>query len=102
MGRQNASNVLLEWLNLHWGEPQTLAQRYPFRVGAKWRREIIGGKYAEVVNTRFDNEQKRFLLSIYDFYKRTGVKVHEKAAHDMMVKHFNQTGEGQDCRSARF
>ena len=28
------------------GEPQ----RYPFRVGAKWRREIIGGKYAEAVN----------------------------------------------------
>jgi hypothetical protein len=27
------------------GEPQ----RYPFRVGAKWRREIIGGKYAEAV-----------------------------------------------------
>ena len=28
------------------GEPL----RYPFRVGAKWRREIIGGNYAEVVN----------------------------------------------------
>jgi hypothetical protein len=28
------------------GEQQT----YPFRVGAQWRREIIGGKYAEVVN----------------------------------------------------
>ncbi len=28
------------------GEPQ----RYPFRVGAKWRRQIIGGKYAEAVN----------------------------------------------------
>jgi hypothetical protein len=28
------------------GEPQ----RYPLRVGAKWRREIIGGKYDEVVN----------------------------------------------------
>ena len=28
------------------GEEQT----YPFRVGAQWRREIIGGKYAEVVN----------------------------------------------------
>ena len=28
------------------GEPL----RYPFRVGAKWRREIKGGKYAEVVN----------------------------------------------------
>jgi hypothetical protein len=27
------------------GEPQ----RYPFRVGAKWRREIIGGKYAGVI-----------------------------------------------------
>lgn len=27
------------------GEPL----RYPFRVGAKWRREIKGGKYAEVV-----------------------------------------------------
>ena len=27
------------------GEPQ----RYPLRVGAKWRREIKGGKYAEVV-----------------------------------------------------
>jgi hypothetical protein len=30
------------------GEPQ----RYPFRVGSKWRREIIGGKYAEVVNKK--------------------------------------------------
>jgi hypothetical protein len=28
------------------GEPQ----RYPLRVGVKWRREIIGGKYTEVVN----------------------------------------------------
>ena len=25
------------------------SQRYPFRVGDQWRRQIIGGKYAEVV-----------------------------------------------------
>ena len=25
-------------------------QRYPFRVGAQWRREIVGGQYAAVVN----------------------------------------------------
>ena len=25
-------------------------QRYPFRIGAQWRREIIGGQYAAVVN----------------------------------------------------
>ena len=28
------------------------SQRYPFRVNAMWRREIIGGKYAEVVNKK--------------------------------------------------
>ena len=55
----------------------------------------IRGGVGSAVSKRFDNEQKQFLHSIFDTYKRTGVKVHEKAAHEMMVKHFNQTGEGQ-------
>ncbi len=55
----------------------------------------IRGGVGASVSKRFDNEQKQFLHSIFDTHKRTGVKVHEQAAHEMMVKHFNQTGEGQ-------
>ncbi len=54
----------------------------------------IHGGVGAAVSKRFDKEQKKILHSIFDTYKRTGVKVHEKAAHEMMVNHFNQTGEG--------
>ena len=53
------------------------------------------------VSKRFDKEQKEFLHSIFDTYKRTGVKVHEKAAHDLMVNHFNQTGQDHPLPSRK-